>query len=413
MDNHNTMDPFADWVIKTDKTGDQTAAKEGGPGGGQTSDKEGKSRKEDQAGSKAWGQFGPEKEDQEGETGRKTIAPYIATVFIVLVFGVLVSFFQANITLVSLVKDMQNALDHVASSYAGSNNEWENYEAEVDMEYCRLLDAMGRSINKNSGERESLLAQYSGRGYFENLLILDKECNIVAQAHPTDLDFHEQASKELNKLVRIEYANAVNAYSPKGVDGSSQGMVRYYASSLQDGNVLVGQVQCDILNQISDHRTFWKALLGQVGTRMGGQVLVLKEGSGDVIYAPEGSNILKDGGKVSYSTILKSDNLGLLSCGGKSYYMVTYSLNNEISLAVGTAALPAPFLEYKLKGIGLCLVHLTAICLKKILFHSANFSSMNFLTTFQSLSRGTTIQAPLSKSSATWSSSKPVASRLV
>ncbi len=349
MDNHNTMDPFADWGIKTDKTGnqttakegspegDQTAAKVGGPEGGQTSDKEGETRKEEKAERKAWGLFGPEKEDQEGEAGRKTIAPYIATVFIVLVFGVLVSFFQANITLVSLVKDMQNALDHVSTSYVRSTDEWETYEREVDMEYCRLLDVISRSINKNSGERESLLAQYSDRGYFENLLILDKECNILAQAHPTDLDFHEQASRELNKLVRIEYTNAVNVYSPKGVDGSSQGMVRYYASSLQDGNVLVGQVQCDILNQISDHRTSWEALLGQVGTRMGGQVLVLKEGSWDVVYAPKGSNILGDGGKVRYSTIMKSDNLGLLTCGGKSYYTVTYSLNDEIRLAVFVA----------------------------------------------------------------------------
>ena len=85
----------------------------------------------------------------------------------------------------------------------------------------------------------------------------------------------------------------------------------------------------------------------------------------------------------------------------------------EIGLCVGCDALPSPFLQDKLQGIGLCLVHLTAVCLKKIFFHSAIFSSMNFLITFQSLSSGITIHAPLSKSSPTWSSARPVASRFV
>ena len=307
MDRHHMTDPFADWQDKKNKD----------PGTGSTEEKAQEVLEigsgEEKTGS-APGEKTGRKESGQGKSGRKktdgkesgqvdsdrvkdaghkkTWAPYIATLLIIIIFSGLIYSVLYYLTLKSSSIDMKKTLDNVAECYHEGEKQWEIYEADVDTEYKRLLAAIGENMNRDKvSSKKTLVDKYMDNKFFVNLLIVNKNGDIEASAYQTSLNFHKDKSPQLYHMIQLEKNGSPEAYVPIGRDGTTHSMPRFYPHPLKDGSVLVAEVECRVLNQISMHRSSWKAQMDLVSTGMGGIIMVQSVRSGDIIYGSRKADI--------------------------------------------------------------------------------------------------------------------------
>ena len=328
MDKRQVTDPFTGLPVKEDtgprlsrgeeagaeQTQKQTASRE------KAERKESKSREEDEG-------------KQKDADHKKTWAPYIATLLIILLFTVVIYTVLYSLTLKSIARDMKKTLDHVAESYHEGEEKWESYEQEVNLEYERLLAAIALHMNRDkSSSKAMLLEKYMDTKFFANLLVVNKTGDIEASAYQTSLDFHENKSEKLYQLIQLKEDTSQWSYVPEGKDGTTQGMPRFYSCLLADNTVLVAEVQCDILDQISMHRSSWKAQMNLVSTRMDGFVMVQSAKNGDIIYGSDKADVFREARKKEYRVLWPSDGLGVTNVDGQEYYTVTLDVNKDIKL---------------------------------------------------------------------------------
>ena len=330
MDKHQMRDPFADWQIKENKV------PEGVPAEGAANRVPEEAPAEKKTGGKKSYKKESGKEPQENRTDevhKKTWAPYIATLLIIIMFSVLVYAVLYYLTLNSIAVDMKDTLEKVADCYQGGQEQWEGYEEEADIEYERLVSAISTNINKDKGkDKKYLVEKYREPRFFRNLLIVNKNGDIEASANPTNLDFHKDQSPELYQLLQIDDKTYPDVYAPTGIDGTNQGMPRYYPHLLEDGSVLVAEVQCNILDQIAVHRSSWEAQMDLAATRMDGFLMVVSTKTWNVIYGSKKAEAFRKAKKRDYRQLWSSPELGISTVDGVNYYTVFHSYNDDIVL---------------------------------------------------------------------------------
>ena len=348
MDRHHMTDPFADWQDKKNKD----------PGTGSTEEKAQEVLEigsgEEKTGS-APGEKTGRKESGQGKSGRKktdgkesgqvdsdrvkdaghkkTWAPYIATLLIIIIFSGVIYTVLYYLTLKSSSIDMKKILDNVAECYHEGEEQWEIYELDVDKEYKRLLAAIGENMNRDKvSSKKTLVEKYMDNKFFLNLLIVNKNGDIEASACQTSLDFHEDKSSQLYHMIQLEENDSQEAYVPKGRDGTTHSMPRFYPHLLKDGSVLVAEVECRVLNQISMHRSSWEAQMDLVSTGMGGFIMVQSTRNGDIIYGPRKADVFIKARKKKYRTLWPEDGLSITNVDGSDYYSVDLDVNKDIKL---------------------------------------------------------------------------------
>ena len=303
------------------------------------------------------------KKRPEKEVGvRREKVPFIFTVLMVILFGLIVFVMLLILVALTTYYDMESVTSYVERHHSYYQKQERKYLSEICQEYKNMCLLMKSEMQENISAEEMIKEVELVSFFSEKCLILDKEGKVVYPADWAGPDFSE---KEM----------AVLAGGDKSLIRVDEGVHKiYYSGGLKDGDRTIVLEDSNVfIDDLMKHRVSWKAQCENVKIGYRGVVVPLSKSSGQLYYIPEGMEKLKNSHALDN---LEDDLYSFVTIGNRDYLCFSrimadndtvltalYPVKDLISLVLGTTVICA--LIFAL-AMGVILVYvMTLIRLRK------------------------------------------------
>ena len=220
---------------------------------------------------------------------RKGILMIVVEVICVVLLGVFLYNLQVSLS----TSEQTVGLDKKIESLRAAVKEAEQEEDESIASFDEMYQSKAKSLaylfqNEIDEDPETMMTQYKDLLNVTNVLVVDKEGNIQAQAGSTEADFTKARYNQLKTV--FETSQPSSAFEVKRGDSS----LRYYAAKIDDDRMAVIEQEPSELNKILQDTTSWESTLGDVNMGLKGHAFAIDAKNYEVLYSPTKKYVGKD-----------------------------------------------------------------------------------------------------------------------
>ena len=217
----------------------------------------------------------------------------ILMIIVEVICVVLLSVFLYNLQISLSTSEQTVGLDKKIESLRAAVKESQKEEQETIDSYDEMYQSKAKSLaylfqNDIDEDPSSMMSEYKELLNVTNVLVVDKEGNILSQATDTSADF---SKARYNQLKIVFDTNTPSEAFEVTKDNQS---LRYYAAKIDDNRMAVIEQEPSELNKLLQDTTSWESILGDVNMGLKGHAFAVNAKNYEVLYSPTKKYIGKD-----------------------------------------------------------------------------------------------------------------------
>lgn len=214
----------------------------------------------------------------------------IIEVATLILLGFFMYHMQMQLSVQHLYNGMEREIEKIGPYLQTIHETEETLTQNYDAVYQAKAEILAYMIqNKIDGSRsQSLLKEYSALLEVENILIIDREGNILLQTAETKAEFSYIRYTQL--LAAFEMEDATEAFNVE-IDGQSN---RYYGAKIDEECMVVLEIPSDELVARIQRNSSWKAVLENINVGINGFAFAVSKKDYTFLYYPDENMIGRD-----------------------------------------------------------------------------------------------------------------------
>lgn len=257
---------------------------------------------------------------------KKAIILIIAELIFMAILGTFLITMQTGLSINSQKRDLSEKLGQMEELIIKADKTSVQNQETYDAVYQAKADSVAYMFRHEAAFEvsDSCMKEYQNLLKTDNVLLLDKEGNILAQAADTPADFTYARYNQLRTVFDTKKASDAFEVETNGV------IRRYYGSRLDDETMVVIEEEPKELYELAESTSTWPSILGNVSIGMNGYTFVVSARNYLIEYHPDedliGTDALDSGIPVE---ALEDGNYTWLTLNGQKLYCGITKINDN------------------------------------------------------------------------------------
>ena len=222
---------------------------------------------------------------------RKAFLMIVMELICVIILGVFLYRMQVNISADEQTTELSKKLEPLRDTVAQSKEEAQDHTTSYDAMYRAKANTLAYMIQEeidSDKPTNALMQQYRELLNVTNVLILDKEGNVIVKAEPTSADFTYARYNQLRTVLTSDETS-----EPFEVE-REDGKFRYYAADIDEDRIAVVEQDPAELDSLLEDTVTWKSRLRNVSVGSTGFAFAISEKDYTFLYHPQDELIGQD-----------------------------------------------------------------------------------------------------------------------
>lgn len=237
-------------------------------------------------------------------------------IFLILLGGFLVGM-QTSLSVNEQKNNTKAKLEKMREAVREGSSAKEQTTASFDEIYKGKADSLSFMFQNNvlSGYTTANMQEAKELLEVDNVLVIDKEGNILSKAESTKADFTLSRYNQLREAIRTgEASDGFNVTTGKKE-------LRYYGSPIDENTMAVLEQNTEELNHLISRTSSWESMLSHITVGMEGYTFAVSAKDYTFLYYPDESFVGKDAISAGISVEeLEDENYGWLEVDGEKLY---------------------------------------------------------------------------------------------